>query len=132
MTRISITTRRRCELTDITGKVREAVRSSGVKRGVAVVYCPHTTAGVTINENADAAVASDIVMKTSKLVEEGDPDYGHGEGNSDAHIKSTLVGPSQTVIIEGGELMLGTWQGIYFTEFDGPRTREVYIKIIGG
>lgn len=130
--RIKIATRRRCELVDITGKVREAVRSSGVRSGVAVIYCPHTTAGITINENADPDVASDIVMKTSRMVEKDDPAYAHSEGNSDAHIKSSLIGASETVIIEDGEILLGTWQGIYFTEFDGPRSREFYLKILPG
>ena len=132
MVRLNLRTRKRCELVDITTEVADAVRKVGVTDGVVLIYSPHTTAGITINENADPSVAEDITMKTSKLVNHNDPDYRHGEGNSDSHIKSTLAGASQTVIIENGKLALGTWQGIFFTEFDGPRSREVYLKIIQG
>ncbi|MFQ5736935.1 MAG: secondary thiamine-phosphate synthase enzyme YjbQ [Thermodesulfobacteriota bacterium] len=131
MERFGVRTSRRCELIDITGEVAGAVERSGVAGGVVVVYCPHTTAGITINENADPSVRADICMKTSKLIEEHDQDYRHAEGNSDAHVKSSLVGASETVVIDGGRLMLGRWQAIYFAEFDGPRSREVYLKIIG-
>lgn len=132
MERLTLRTTRRNEFIDITSSVREAVRKSGVREGLVVVYCPHTTAAITINENADPSVVSDILTKTSKLVEHGDPDYRHMEGNSDSHIKSSIVGASETLIIEGGQVLLGTWQGVYFCEFDGPRTRKVYIKITGG
>jgi len=132
MVRFKLKTKRRCELIDITGDVAERVLQSGVKNGVAVVYCPHTTAGITINENADPSVKTDICMKLEKLIERDDPGYRHAEGNSDGHVKSSLVGASETVIIDGGRLALGTWQGICFAEFDGPRTREVYLKIMGG
>ena len=127
-----VKTRKRCELVDITEEAAEAVRESGVKDGIVIVYCPHTTAGITINENADPAVCRDILMKTSKVIEEGDPGYRHSEGNSDSHVKSSLVGASETIIIENGRLMLGTWQGIYFCEFDGPRSRSFFVKIIEG
>jgi secondary thiamine-phosphate synthase enzyme len=117
---------------DITDEVTEAVRESGVSDGILFVYCPHTTAGITINENADPSVPHDITMKTGKLIDRRDPDYRHGEGNSDGHIKSSLVGASEMVIIENGELVLGTWQGVFFAEFDGPRSRNVFLKIIPG
>ena len=132
MTRLSVKTGKRCEFVDITRRVEEAVIAAGVTDGIVVVYCPHTTAGITINENADPSVVNDITRKTSALIEHDDPGYRHGEGNSDAHIKSSLVGASETVIIEGGRLLLGTWQAIYFAEFDGPRTRSVHVKIIPG
>ena len=132
MVRFKLKTKRRCELIDITGEIAGRVLQSGVKNGMAVVYCPHTTAGITINENADPSVKADICMKLEKLIERDDPGYCHAEGNSDGHVKSSLVGASETVIIDGGRLALGTWQGICFAEFDGPRTREVYLKIMGG
>ncbi|HHV96297.1 MAG TPA: YjbQ family protein [Clostridiaceae bacterium] len=116
---------------NITNKVAEAVRNSHVQDGIAVVYVPHTTAGVTINENADPDVVHDMITALNKAY----PIYGeylHIEGNSHAHIKASLMGSSCTVIIKDGKLMLGTWQGIYFCEFDGPRNREFYVKIISG
>ncbi len=131
MKRLSVKTARRCELVDITEDVAGAVAEEGVKSGAVIVYCPHTTAGITINENADPSVVQDICMKTAKLIERDDPEYRHSEGNSDAHIKSSLVGASETVIIDNGRLVLGTWQAIYFAEFDGPRARVVFLKIIG-
>ncbi len=132
MVTMDVKTTKRCEFVDITDRVREAVDKAGISSGVVIVYCPHTTAGITINENADPSVVRDIDMKTAKLIDPHDPDYRHGEGNSDSHIKSSLVGTSETVIINNGALVLGTWQGIYFAEFDGPRSRKVYIKIIRG
>jgi secondary thiamine-phosphate synthase enzyme len=117
---------------DITDEVAGAVKKSGVTDGVLFIYCPHTTAGITINENADPSVTRDIIMKTGKLIDPNDPDYRHMEGNSDGHIKSSLVGASEMVIIEKGELVLGTWQGVFFAEFDGPRSRNVLLKIIQG
>ena len=128
---IDVKSRSRCELIDITGEVAEAVKASGVKDGTVIVYCPHTTAGITINENADPNVACDILTKLSKVIDR-DPEFRHGEGNSDSHVKSTRVGASETLIIDGGKLVLGTWQSVYFAEFDGPRTRKVHIKIISG
>lgn len=103
--------------------------SSGVSDGLAVVYVPHTTAGVTINEHADPAVVQDIDSKLSELVPESST-YAHTEGNSPGHIKATLVGSSQTILVEDGQLKLGTWQGIFFCEFDGPRSRQVHIKVL--
>jgi len=128
----TLRTAKRNELVCITDEVTALVRDSGVREGLALVFCPHTTAGITINENADPDVASDMVMKLSKLIEHRDAGYRHGEGNSDSHVKSTLTGASETIIISEGRLRLGTWQGIYFAEFDGPRRRRVYVKILEG
>ena len=130
MTCLSVQTRQRCEFVDITGEVANTVRESGVTDGIVLIYCPHTTAGITINENADPSVIRDITIKTSKIIDHSDPDYRHGEGNSDSHIKSSLVGASEMVIVENGRMVLGTWQGIFFAEFDGPRSRKVFVKII--
>lgn len=126
---IKIKTPSRASMIDITSKVQDMVTQSGVKSGVCVVFVPHTTAGITINENADPDVVSDILKEVNKIVpfEDG---YDHMEGNSAAHIKASFFGFSQQIIIENGKLMLGTWQGIYFCEFDGPRNREVYVKVI--
>ena len=132
ITELTITTREGCELLDITGKVEQVVREKGLQSGLVVVYSPHTTAGITINENADPAVVEDIIMKLSRVIDREDPAYRHGEGNSDSHIKTSLVGPSQTVIVEGGKLLLGTWQGIFFVESDGPRSRKVFVKAVHG
>ena len=115
-------------LYDITSQVREAVSASGVQNGLAVVYCPHTTAGITINENADSDVQTDLLLGLAKAFPDR-TEFRHGEGNSAAHLKSSCVGASQTVIIADGRLNLGTWQGIYFCEFDGPRQRKYYVKI---
>jgi secondary thiamine-phosphate synthase enzyme len=115
---------------DITTLVAKAIKKSGVRDGIAVVYCPHTTAGITINENADPDVASDIERKLSQLIPVSGG-YSHAEGNADAHIKSSLIGASQTVLVEKGKPVLGTWQGVYFCEFDGPRHRSVNIKVMG-
>lgn len=125
----SIRTTKAQEFIDITGLVNKAVRESGVKDGIAVVFVPHTTAGVTINENCDPDVVRDILMALNKSFPENNG-YLHTEGNSHAHIKASLMGFSASVIIENGQLKLGTWQGIYFCEFDGPRNRKVYIKIL--
>ena len=116
---------------DITGRVREIVSKSGVTEGLCCIYVSHTTAGVTINENADPAVPRDIIMGLDKIapLRAG---YKHAEGNSAAHIKTSLVGPSITVIIESGRLILGTWQSIFFCDFDGPRNRNVYVKVLSG
>ncbi len=128
---ISIRSSRRVEMIDITSKVREVVKKSGVKEGICVLYVPHTTAAVTINENADPSVRVDIENTLTKLVPYG-AGYAHLEGNADAHIKSTIVGPSESLIIRNGDILLGTWQGIFFCEFDGPRSRRFYVKIIEG
>ncbi|MGV8123375.1 MAG: secondary thiamine-phosphate synthase enzyme YjbQ [Candidatus Xenobiia bacterium LiM19] len=129
MKKQSVRTNTHIEFQDITDWVRKEVRESGIKEGICVVYVPHTTAGVTINENADPAVVGDIITHTSKLISERER-YQHMEGNSPAHIKASLFGFSQSIIINGGDLVLGTWQGIYFCEFDGPRTRNVYLQIV--
>lgn len=115
---------------DITNIVAEEVKNSNVLDGIAIVYVPHTTAGVTINENADPDVVRDMIFALDKAYPVHG-EYHHSEGNSHAHIKASLMGSSCTVIIQGGKLLLGTWQGIYFCEFDGPRNREFYVKIIG-
>ncbi len=116
---------------DITRQVNNILKERGIKRGVCYVFIPHTTAAVTINENADPDVVRDILMELDKIVPLSD-DYHHYEGNSAAHIKSSMMGFSETILVEEGALLLGTWQGIYFTEFDGPRNRTVYVKIIEG
>ncbi|MEO0145229.1 MAG: secondary thiamine-phosphate synthase enzyme YjbQ [candidate division WOR-3 bacterium] len=131
MKEISLRTDRRCQLLDITRQVEEAVVSSGVSDGICVIYVPHTTAGITVNEAADPSVASDISGTLSRLVPAG-AGYSHTEGNADSHIKSVLVSPSITLIIKGGRLVLGTWQGVFFCEFDGPRARKVLIKVVAG
>jgi secondary thiamine-phosphate synthase enzyme len=126
---IHVKTTSRTEFIDITSDVKNIVNESGVNSGVCYVYVPHTTAGVTINEGADPAVARDILSTLNSLIPRSNG-YLHMEGNSDAHIKTSLVGPSQTVIIEGGNLLLGTWQAVFFCEFDGSRSRNVMVKII--
>lgn len=120
-----------CAMIDITREVQNKVKESGVKEGICMVFIPHTTAGITINENADPDVVRDFIMEMNKLVPMSDG-YHHREGNSAAHIKSSMMGFSQTVIIDDGRLLLGTWQGIYFMEFDGPRIRKVHVKIMEG
>ncbi len=132
MPNFAVRTRKRNEFVDITDEVSALVRESGVDEGIVVVFCPHTTAGITINENADPHVTTDMVMKMAKIIDHLDMDYLHMEGNSDSHLKSTFTGASETIIISDGRLRLGTWQGVYLAEFDGPRTRGVYVKIIKG
>jgi secondary thiamine-phosphate synthase enzyme len=126
---IHVSSRDRNELIDITDRVEEIVRQSGVSSGVCHLFTFHTTAAVTINEGADPAVRRDIAGFLARLVPV-DASFSHGEGNSDSHVKTSLVGPSQTVIIEEGRLLLGTWQAIFFCEFDGPRARKVAVKIM--
>jgi len=125
---LSVKTSARTELIDITARVAELVKKSGVTDGLAMLYVPHTTAAVTINESADPSVKNDILMVLNQIVP-WDANYKHGEGNSPAHVKSTLVGASEMVAIENGSLVLGTWQGIFFCEFDGPRTRKIHVRI---
>lgn len=127
--KISVPTNNRVELVDITTSVRQALKKSGIKNGLCTVFVPHTTAGVTINENADPDVKTDIIKELSKIIPFNDG-YAHMEGNSAAHIKTTLTGSSETIIVENGELVLGVWQDIYFCEYDGPRNRSCYIKIM--
>jgi secondary thiamine-phosphate synthase enzyme len=125
---IEIRTRSKEEFVDLTAAVGRIAEAAGVSEGMCVVAVPHTTAGVTVNENADPDVKADLLMTLRRIV----PDslsYTHAEGNSPAHVKSTLVGSSVSLIIEGGRLQLGTWQGIFLCEFDGPRTRKVWVKI---
>lgn len=126
---IEVRTRAHTCFEEITGRVSQLVRDSGVQNGVCHLYVPHTTAGLTINENADPSVVEDILMELDKRVPWRDG-YRHIEGNSAAHIKASLLGFSQTLIIAGGRLLLGTWQGIYLAEFDGPRQRRVLVKIV--
>ncbi|MBP7706321.1 MAG: secondary thiamine-phosphate synthase enzyme YjbQ [Candidatus Aminicenantes bacterium] len=130
MNTIEIRTRAKEEFVDLTAEVGRIVEASGVKDGLCVVAVPHTTAGVTVNENADPDVRADLLAALRRLVPDALP-YAHGEGNSPAHIKATLVGSSATLIVEGGALKLGTWQGIFFCEFDGPRTRRVRVQVVG-
>ena len=129
MERISVKTNKRAELIDITDKVQAVVTKAKAKDGICFVFCPHTTAGLTINENADPSVKSDIINAMHKLVPEN-AGYQHSEGNADSHIKSSLFGSSLTVFVENGKLCFGTWQGVYFCESDGPRSREIWIKVI--
>ena len=126
--RFSVRTSSRAEFVDITREVRDAVKSSGVSDGVCTVYVPHTTAGITINENADPDVVRDIIETLDRLVPRSGS-YRHAEGNADSHVKASLMGFSVSVLADGGRLVLGTWQGIYFCEFDGPRTRQVYVRV---
>ena len=125
---VTLKTSRRTELVDITAEITRRVAASGVASGVCHLYVPHTTAGLVINEGDDPDVARDIEAALDRLVPR-DAGYKHDEGNSDSHIKSSLVGVSQTVLIENGQLLLGRWQAIFFCEFDGPRHREVRLKI---
>jgi secondary thiamine-phosphate synthase enzyme len=117
------------ELIDITHSVQEAVKKTGTEDGICIIFIPHTTAAVTINENADPSVVQDILMELNKVIPFKGP-YRHMEGNSSAHIKASLLGCSEMVIVESGKLVLGTWQGIFFCEFDGPRNREVRVRVI--
>lgn len=130
MEQFSVETRHPCQLIPITSEIRRIVRQSQVKEGICVVFCPHTTAGLTINENADPDVAKDLVYLLEKIVPANDPNYRHLEGNTAAHMQASLLGSSVHLIISDGELKLGTWQGVYFAEFDGPRIRKVYVQII--
>jgi len=125
----SVPTHNRTEMVDITSDVQKVVQESKQQEGLCCVFIPHTTAGITINENADPSVQKDILYELNKVIP-FDDDYSHLEGNSAGHIKSSLIGSSVNIIIENGKLKLGTWQGIYFCEFDGPRTRKAWVKIV--
>ncbi len=129
MEKIAVTTHSRAEFIDITSHVNRVLEKQGVREGICCVYVPHTTAAVTINENADPSVRKDIINELDRLVP-WNGHYTHGEGNAAAHIRATLVGSSVSAPISGGKLALGTWQGIYFCEFDGPRRREVFVQVI--
>jgi len=126
---LAVKTTSRCQLLDVTAQVGSLIGRYGIENGAALIYVPHTTAAVTINENADPSVTADILAYTEKLIPQS-AGFRHSEGNSDAHIKSSLFGASLLVPIEGGRLALGTWQGIYFAEFDGPRNRKMYVKFL--
>ena len=131
MKAFEVRTTRRTEFVEITAEVRRAVKDAGLKSGACVVYCPHTTAAITIQENADPDVVRDMLLWLNGHIPKDVPGFRHAEGNSDSHIKSSLVGSSATVLVENGELVLGTWQGVYFCEFDGPRSRTVMVQTIG-
>ena len=126
----TIRTSRQNEWLNITAEVQKAVAASGVKEGICVVFVPHTTAAVTVNENADPDVPHDVGLALD-LISPDRREFRHGEGNSAAHTKTSLVGPSVTLIVSGGKLLLGTWQGIWFNEYDGPRTRRVLVRSVG-
>jgi secondary thiamine-phosphate synthase enzyme len=126
---LSVKTRKRTEFVDITSDINQLIQKSGTDQGLCMIYVPHTTAAVTINESADPSVKSDILMVLNQIIP-WEANYRHLEGNSPAHIKSTLVGSSELIAIENRRLILGTWQGIFFCEFDGPRTRKVDVRIV--
>ena len=130
MNTIEIRTRSREDFVDLTADIERFVTASGITSGVCVVTAPHTTAGITVNENADPDVRADLALALRKIVPDTLP-YAHGEGNSPAHVKAALVGSSATLIVEGGRLKLGTWQGVFFCEFDGPRTRQAWVQVLG-
>lgn len=131
METLELRTPRREALVRITPALTDLIAAKGWQDGAVVVFCPHTTAGLTVNEDADPDVATDMVMAMNRLVPR-DAGYRHAEGNSDAHVKTTLVGPSLTLIVSGGRLQLGTWQGVYLCEWDGPRTRKVWVQWLRG
>ena len=130
METLELRTPRREALVRLTPALAELVAAKGWRDGAIVVFCPHTTAGLTVNEDADPDVASDMVAIMGRLVPR-DPSYRHAEGNSDAHVKTTLVGPSLTLIVAGGRIQLGTWQGVFLCEWDGPRTRKIWVQWLG-
>ena len=132
MQTFQLRTRHRAQMIDITAQVREAVQQAGAVDGLAVVYCPHTTAGITINEGADPDVARDILQHLEDLYPWNHPQYRHSEGNSAAHLKASALGASQAVPVVSGRLALGTWQTVYFCEFDGPRQRSFLVKVVKG
>lgn len=129
MKTLSVKTHRRTQFVDITREVEQAVRESAVKSAVCYVYVPHTTAGIAINEHADPDVASDVEGVFDRLIPHQGP-YRHAEGNTDSHMKAILTGTSQTILVENGKLALGTWQGIFLCEFDGPRHRTIFVRIL--
>ncbi len=129
MKELSVKTNQHTEFLEITDKVQEVVTESGVKDGICTVFVPHTTAGITINENADPDVVSDMIYALDKAVPWDSPHYKHSEGNTAAHVKSSMMGHSVHVFVRGGKLQFGTWQGIYLCEFDGPRSRKVWVTV---
>lgn len=132
MNRFNVSTSQHSEMIDITDRVRQVVSDANVSAGSVMVYVPHTTAGITINENADPDVVRDVLKQLNEMVPWDQPFYRHGEGNSAAHVKAPMMGSSVTVLIDAGRLVLGTWQSLWFCEFDGPRTREVIVQVRGG
>jgi len=126
---ITVQSKKKTQLIDITAKIEAIVQSAELGQGLCMLYVPHTTAAIAINESADPSVKNDIIMILNKIVP-WDADYRHYEGNSPAHIKSTIVGPSELIAVENDRLVLGTWQGIFFCEFDGPRTRKVHVRLV--
>jgi secondary thiamine-phosphate synthase enzyme len=126
-----VSSKQRNQAIDITSKVEAIVSQASITEGDAIIYCPHTTAAITINENADPSVTHDILLTLSELIPQQRPGYRHSEGNSDAHCKSSILGCSKQVLIKDGKLALGTWQGIFFCEFDGPRSRKVFVQVRG-
>ncbi|MFO1020820.1 MAG: secondary thiamine-phosphate synthase enzyme YjbQ [Planctomycetales bacterium] len=131
MQTFDVQTRERDQFVEITDRVRDVVTASQIREGSVTVYVPHTTAGVTINENADPDVVHDMLLTLKRLVPKDATGYRHGEGNSDSHVKASMMGSSATVLIDNGQLVLGVWQGIYFCEFDGPRRRQVHVQVRG-
>lgn len=127
---LNIKTHKRSEMISVTSMIDDLVSQSGVKDGLVVAFVPHTTSGVTLNENADPDVVHDMLMMLDNLVPRSQSGYRHGEGNSDAHIKTSLIGSSVSIILDDGKMQLGTWQGIFFCEFDGPRSRRLLVDII--
>jgi secondary thiamine-phosphate synthase enzyme len=132
MQSLEVKTQRRSQMVDITGQVQGVITDSGLQQGLVCVYVPHTTAGITINENADPDVVHDLLAQLDEMVPWRQPFYQHGEGNSAAHVKASMMGSSVSVLVEGGKLKLGTWQGVWFCEFDGPRTRSVWVQLGSG
>jgi secondary thiamine-phosphate synthase enzyme len=126
-----ISTKSRNQMIDITSQVSSLVNKSGITNGDVIVYCPHTTAAITINENADPSVPHDLLLTLEDLLPQHRSGYRHSEGNSDSHCKSSLIGCSEQIFIKGGSLQLGTWQGIFFCEFDGPRSRKIIVQVRG-
>lgn len=131
MHRLDVKTQSRSQMVEMIERVQSLVIQSGIKSGIATVYIPHTTAGITINENADPDVVHDFLKQLDEMVPWEQPFYRHGEGNSAAHVKASMMGASVAVLIDAGRLQLGRWQGIWFCEFDGPRTREAWVRIAG-
>ena len=132
MHRFRVRTSRRSEFVEVTAEVRRAVAASGVTSGLCVVYVPHTTAAVTVQENADPDVVHDLLLWLDRHIPQAVPGFRHAEGNSDSHLKASLVGPSVTLVVDAGQVVFGTWQGVYLCEFDGPRTRDVVVQVVGG
>ncbi len=130
MITLDVRTKRRCEFVDVTEQIRRCVADADVEQGLCVCFVPHTTAAVTIQENADPDVTRDLDYKLGELIPQDDRHFRHSEGNSDAHLKSSILGASQTILVQGGRLVLGTWQAIYFAEFDGPRHRKMHVEVV--